>query len=149
MYAHRLGADLAFYAANSTGGLVSRFTADVQLLRDALVRGLTGIARDAVTLACLVAVMFWQDWRLAMVACVVFPAAVVPIVRLGRRLRSASTRTQERTGALAGLIEQVLQGARPVKAYGREAHEVGRATLLLDGVTPSSEERRDGRKGGT
>src|SRR5690606_34086393 len=118
MYAHLMRADLAFYASTSTDGLVSRFTADVQLLRDALVRGLTGIARDAVTLGCLVAVMVWQDWRLAAVACVVFPAAVVPIVRFGRRLRGASTRSQERTGALAGLIEQVLQGARHVKAYG-------------------------------
>src|SRR3546814_12060457 len=100
MYAHRLGADLAFYAANSTGGLVSRFTADVQLPRDALVRVLTGIARDAATLACLVAVMFWQDWRLAIVACVLFPAEVVLIVRLGRGLWTAPPGTQARTGAL-------------------------------------------------
>ena len=77
MYAHLLRADLAFYAANSTGALVSRFTTDLQLLREALARALVGVARDAVTLGCLVGVMFWQDWRLAAPrsARVVWPAS--------------------------------------------------------------------------
>jgi len=135
MYAHLLRADLGFYGEASTGGLVSRFTTDVHLLREALARGLVGIARDAVTLGCLVTVMFWQDWRLATVAFFVFPAAVVPIVRIGRKLRSASTRAQEGTGGFAGLIEQVFQGARHVKAYGQEEHEAARAGLLIDNVT--------------
>ncbi|MFN4088987.1 MAG: ABC transporter ATP-binding protein [Alphaproteobacteria bacterium] len=135
MYARLMQADLAFYAGTATGALVARFTTDVHLLRDALARGLTGVARDAIALLCLVGVMVWQDWRLALVAFFVFPAAVVPIVRFGRRLRAASTRTQERTGALAGLIEQVFQGARHVKAYGREAHEADRAGRLIDDVT--------------
>jgi subfamily B ATP-binding cassette protein MsbA len=135
MYAHLLQADLAFYAANSTGALVSRFTTDLQLLREALARGLVGVARDAVTLGCLVGVMFWQDWRLATVAFFVFPAAVVPIVRVGRRLRTASAQAQERAGSLAGLIEQAFQGARHVKAYGREDHEAARAGLRVDTFT--------------
>lgn len=68
MYAHLLQADLAFYAANSTGALVSRFTTDLQLLREALARGLVGVARDAVTLGCLVGVCSgriggWPLWR--------------------------------------------------------------------------------------
>ena len=116
MYARLVGADLGFHAGGSTGAVVSRFTSDVHLLREALGRGLTGLARDAVTLACLVGVMFLADWRLALIAFFVFPAAVVPIVRTGRRLRLSAARSQERTGELAALVHEATLGAQHIKA---------------------------------
>ena len=134
MFAHLMRADLAFFHANPTGTLISRFTTDVHLLRTALTKGLTGFVRDTFTLLFLLAIMFHQEWRLALIAFVAFPLAVFPVVRLGQRMRRVSMRTQEEMGGLADVLGQIFQGARHVKAYGMEAHEASRAESFIDSV---------------
>ena len=68
MFAHLMHADLAFFHDNPAGRLISRFTNDVNLLRSAVTQALTGIAKDSLTVVFLVALMFHQDWRLALIA---------------------------------------------------------------------------------
>jgi subfamily B ATP-binding cassette protein MsbA len=78
-------------------------------------------------LIALVVVMFHQDWLFASVAFFVFPSAVIPIVRFGRRVRKASRKTQAQVSRLAGRLTESFQGARHVKAYGMEEYEIRRA----------------------
>ncbi|MSO75832.1 MAG: ATP-binding cassette domain-containing protein [Alphaproteobacteria bacterium] len=132
MFAHLMGADLAFFHASSTGTLISRFTNDVQLLRGVLARTLTGIAKDSLTVAGLVGVMVYQDWRLAAVSLVVFPLAVLPVLGIGRRMRGVSTATQDEMGNFTTLLDQTFQGARHVKAYGMEGYESARAGASIE-----------------
>ena len=127
MFAHLMRADLAFFHESSTGRLVSRFTNDVNLLRGAVSTALAGIGKDTLTVVFLVAVMFHQDWLLALVASVVFPLAVFPIVRIGRRMRKVSFATQNQLGTLTALLAESFQGVRHVKAYGMEEYEKSRA----------------------
>ena len=134
LFAHLMRADLSFFHDTPTGGLISRFTNDVGLIRGAVTQSLAGIARDLLTVVFLVALMFYQDWEMAIVAFVAFPLAVFPILRIGRRLRKVSTSTQMEVGALAGLLEETFQGARHVKAYGMEDYEVQRATGIIENL---------------
>jgi subfamily B ATP-binding cassette protein MsbA len=134
MFAHLMKADLALFHDTSTGRLVSRFTNDVNLLRYALTNALTGIGKDTLTVIALVAVMFYQDWLLALVSSVVFPVAVLPIVRIGRRMRKVSNTTQQQLGAFTTLLSETFQGARHVKAYGMEEHEKSRAAKVIEEV---------------
>ena len=134
MFAHLMRADLAFFHDSSTGRLVSRFTNDVNLLRNAMSNALTGIGKDTLTVAFLVAVMFLQDWVLALVSLVVFPLAVLPIVKIGRRMRKVSTSTQTQMGALTALLAETFQGVRHVKAYGMEEYEKGRAARAVEEI---------------
>ncbi len=134
MFAHLMRADLAFFHDTSTGRLVSRFINDVNLLRNAVTSALSGIGKDSMTVAFLVGVMFYQDWVLALVASVVFPLAVLPIVKIGRRMRKVSANTQQQMGALATLLTETFQGARHVKAYGMEGYERERAAALIGQV---------------
>ncbi len=73
LFARLMRADLAFFHANSTGSLISRFTNDANLLRGAAANILAGIGKDALTVVFLVALMFYQDWVLALASFVVFP----------------------------------------------------------------------------
>ncbi|HJP20782.1 MAG: ABC transporter ATP-binding protein [Alphaproteobacteria bacterium] len=132
LYGHLMRADLAYFQNTSSGRLVSNFLNDANLLRDAVARTLTGMVKDSLTLIFLVALMFYQDWRLAAVTFVVFPLAIIPVRNLGRRVRKASTATQERTGRFAALLTETLQGARHVKAYGMEDYETGRAGQAVE-----------------
>jgi ATP-binding cassette, subfamily B, bacterial MsbA len=134
LYARLIRADLAYFNANASGTLISRFTNDVVLLRNAAANVLAAIGKDAVTVVFLMALMFYQDWVLALISCFAFPAAIRPIVRIGRRMRRVSANTQIEIGLLTTLLSQTFQGARHVKAYGMEAYEEGRAATLFERI---------------
>ena len=134
LYAHLSRMDLAFFHANPSGKLISRFTNDINLMRGAVSNVLTGFGKDLLTLAGLVAVMFLQDWRLAAVSFFVFPIAVVPIARLGQRIRRVTANTQEEMGQFTTLLGQTFQGIRMVKAYGMEGYEKGRIAAIVERV---------------
>jgi len=134
MFAHLMRADLALFQDTATGRLVSRFTNDVNMLRAAVSTALTGIGKDTLTVVSLIAVMFYQDWLLAAVSSVVFPLAIMPIVKIGRRMRKVSSNTQQQMGAFTTLLAETFQGARHVKAYGMEEYEKGRAARAIEEV---------------
>jgi len=127
LFAHLMRADLAYFNNTATGRLISNFLNDVNLLREALTKALTGIAKDSLMVIALAGVLFYQDWRLAIVTCFVFPLAILPIRKLGKRMRKASAQNQERTGEFATLLNESFVGVRHVKAYGMEDHETERA----------------------
>jgi len=132
LFAHLMRADLAYFQSVASGQLISNFLNDTNLLREAVSKSFTGIAKDSLTATFLIALMFYQDWRLALATFVVFPIAILPIRNLGRRMRKASASMQERTGSFAALLTETLQGARHVKAYGMEAHESARADAAIE-----------------
>jgi subfamily B ATP-binding cassette protein MsbA len=132
LFARLIHADLAFFNDTATGALISHFTNDANLLRGAVSNTLTGIGKDTLTLAFLVAVMFYQDWLLALVAFVAFPTALWPIIKLGRRMRRVSTNTQVELGRFTTLLDQVFAGARHVKAYAMETYEAARASAQIE-----------------
>ena len=132
LFARLMRADLAFFHAHPTGSLISRFTGDAVLLRNAAANILGGIGKDAVTVVFLVGVMFYQDWLLALVSFFVFPIAIRPIVGIGRRIRRVTANTQSEIGQFTTLLNQTFQGARHVKAYGMEQYEEGRAAQLIE-----------------
>ncbi len=132
LFARLMRADLAYFHAHPTGTLISRFTSDAVLLRGAAANVLGGMGKDAVTVAFLIAVMFYQDWLLGLVSFFVFPLAIHPIVGIGRRIRRVAANTQAEIGQLTTLLSQTFQGARHVKAYGMEAYEERRAAGLFE-----------------
>ena len=134
MFAHLMRADLQFFHDNHAGTLVTRFINDVQVLRLAVADTFTGIGKDALTLIFLLGVMFYQDYVLACIAFFVFPIAVLPIVKIGRRMRKVSTSTQVEIGQFGALLDEAFQGARHVKAYGMEDYETGRATKAINRI---------------
>lgn len=130
LFRHLLQMDLGFFAANRTGTLISRLTTDIAAMRLAVSTALTGLGREVLSVILLVGVMFYQDWLLASIAFIVFPATVVPIARLGRRLRKVTANTQAQTGAFMTIVQQSLSSIRLVKAYRMEALEAARAEEL-------------------
>jgi ATP-binding cassette, subfamily B, bacterial MsbA len=127
LFARIMRADLAFFHANPTGTLISRFTTDAVMLRTAATNLLANIGKNAVTAVFLAVLMFYQDWHLALVAVVVFPIAFRPLASIGRRIRRVSANTQAEVGLFMTLLNQTFQGARHVKAYGMEPYETSRA----------------------
>ena len=134
LYAHLTRMELGFFHDNPTGNLISRFTIDINMMRAAVSNALTGLGKDFLSLIGLVGVMFWQDWQLGLIAFVVFPVAVIPIARLGKRMRKVTVNTQEEMGQFTTLLEQTFQGVRVVKSYGMEEYEKSRVRAIAERV---------------
>ncbi|MEG3619007.1 lipid A export permease/ATP-binding protein MsbA [Magnetovibrio sp. PR-2] len=132
LYRHLTDLDISFFHANATGTLVSRFTVDITSMRVAVSHAITVFGKDMLSLIGLVGNMFWQDWQLALIAIFVFPVAISPIAKIGRRMRKVTVNSQVETGQLMTTLEQTFQGIRMVKAYSMEGYERGRVDTLVE-----------------
>jgi subfamily B ATP-binding cassette protein MsbA len=114
---------LAFFTQNPTGTLMSRITNDVGYVQGAVSEAVTALLKDSFTLICLVFVIFYRDWQLAIIAMLVFPIAVYPIAKFGQKMRQIATRTQVTLGSLTTLLQETISGTRIVKAFSMEEYE--------------------------
>ncbi|MFO1067373.1 MAG: ABC transporter ATP-binding protein [Geminicoccaceae bacterium] len=131
LFAHLLRADMAMFVSRGTGPLMSHLTYDATMLRTAVSIGVTGLLKDGLTAICLAALMFYQDWRLAIFAVVAFPLAMVPLTWLSRKVRQLVREMQRGMGEISGRLEQTFHGIRQVKAYAQEAREAARTEAQL------------------
>jgi len=134
LFSHLMHLDLAYFHGTSSGDLLSRFTNDVNLMRNAVATTLVGLGKDSFTLMFLVSLMFYRDWTLACIAFVIFPLAVLPILRIGRRMRKVTNNTQEELASFTGRLTQVFQGIRVIKAYGTEEYEAKQAHSMIERI---------------
>ncbi len=134
LYKHLTDLDISYFHANATGTLISRFTIDITSMRIAVANAITVFGKDLLSLIGLVSVLFIQDWELALIALFVFPIAILPIARIGRRMRKVTINTQEEMGLMTTTLDQTFQGVRVVKAYSMENYERGRIADLAEKI---------------
>jgi subfamily B ATP-binding cassette protein MsbA len=119
MFARLVGTDLARLQTEAPAGLASRFSSDIGLIGTAvraMLGGLTGIVTIIVTFGVLLSI----DWALTIGICLVFAIALVPVNRIGRRLRRLATRTQIEVAAMTSEVTEGLSGIRMARAYRLE-----------------------------
>jgi ATP-binding cassette, subfamily B, bacterial MsbA len=126
LYAHLQRMSLSFFTSRHTAELMSRVVTDVNRLARLSSTVLVMTIRQMVMVVALTTVMFVRDWRLAVIALVVFPFVGVAVRSIGRRLYRINKRSQQKVAELNVLLHEVFSGTKIVKAFGREAHEVER-----------------------
>jgi subfamily B ATP-binding cassette protein MsbA len=134
LFSHFMRLDLAFFHANPSGFLISRVVNDVNMMRTAVSDTTAALGKSLLTLFFLIIVMFIQDWKLSIVALLIFPLASLFVANIGRKIRKVSKSIQGETAVLTDRLSQIFQGIRQVKAYGAEAHEGRRAGKAIDKV---------------
>jgi len=130
LYQRLTSQSLSFFAHRKTGELLARLSYDVTLVQAAVSTAVTALMRDAISIVFLVGVVFVQDWMLALITMLVFPAVIYPIARFGRNMRHATLDGQAAMGDLTSLLEETVGGIRVVKAFGMEAYEQSRFRKL-------------------
>jgi subfamily B ATP-binding cassette protein MsbA len=126
LFRHILDQSAAFFSRHTSGQLMSRITNDVGQVQYAVSETIGDLLREGLTALAFVAVMFYYDWRLAIVAFVGAPLVLYPLVRLGQRVRRSTRRSQEELEHLSHLTAEAFTGHRIVKAFGAEGHETRR-----------------------
>ena len=114
---------LSFFSMHPTGLLMSRITNDVQSVQTASSEAVTALVKDSFTLMGLIGVIFYTDWKLAIIAMLVFPLTIYPISWFGKKMRHVTKSTQVTMGTLNSLLQETISGTRIVKAFGMEKYE--------------------------
>jgi len=126
LYEHLLGQSFAFYNRKTTGSLMSHFTADIEKLQNAVAEVAGDVLKEGLTILGLLAVLFVQDWRLALISLLGMPLAFYPLVWLGRRIRSTNERSLRRSRDISEILQETISGFEIVKAFAMERFELGR-----------------------
>ncbi len=119
MFARLVGTDLARLQTEAPAGLASRFSSDIGLVGTA-VRSVLGGVTGILTIVVTFFVMLNIDWELTLGICAVFGLALVPVNRIGRRLRRLSRRTQVQVAAMTSEVTEGLSGIRMARTYRLE-----------------------------
>lgn len=114
---------LGFFTKNPTGILMSRITNDVVFIQSAVSETVAGVFRDFVAIVGYVGMLFYLDWKFAIVGIIIFPIVVYPIRRIGSAIHKTTTSTQVALGRISTLLQETIVGTRIVKAFGMEERE--------------------------
>lgn len=126
LYSHLTVMPMQFYTEHSTGKLMSRLLNDVSIINNAASTSIKDLVQNVITVIALLGVVFYQDWRLAAISCLVLPFAYYPIIKLGRKLRRVSRKGQEEISGITAIMHETFTGASVVKAFGMEPSEINK-----------------------
>ena len=116
---------LKFFEENQVGMLMSRVINDVLQIRMSM-PAIVMLTREVLTMAGLIGVVFYRDWRLAIWAMLVLPLAFYPFFFFARKLRKYGRRNQSKLADIATVLQEIFSGIRVVKAFATEEREAGR-----------------------
>ena len=132
LYNHLQNLPLSFFTKTSTGVIISRITNDVNLIQASVSNAITGLLKDVFTIIGLIGVIFYRNWKLAVIAFLILPLAVIPIKEFGKRLRKLSRKSQQRMGSITTFLHETITGNRIVKAFNMEEYEKRRFSVEND-----------------
>jgi len=141
LYTHLIGLDAGFHDRTRSGELVSRLTADSELLRSVIGSTMSVALRSSVTVVGAMVMLFVTSPRLAVYSLIGIPLAVLPIVLGARQLQKISRASQDRVADANTLAAETLGAVRTVQAHAREPYERGRFEAALD-VSVATAKRR-------
>jgi ATP-binding cassette subfamily B protein len=135
LYSHIQRMSLAFHDQSHTGDLISRVTSDIDAVQSFIASGLLGVLISCITIAGMIAIMFWVNWRFTLIALSVVPALFLVVFTYTGRIKKASREVRKKEGEIASVIQEVFTSIRVVKAFAREDYEQHRLEeQSLEGV---------------
>ncbi|NDB82491.1 MAG: ATP-binding cassette domain-containing protein, partial [Alphaproteobacteria bacterium] len=134
LYEHLLKSDIAFIARHSSARLISRFTNDISLMRSAVSNLLVGVAKHLLTVILLILLMISLQPVLGMIIFFVFPLAIYPIQRNGRRMKTLSYSAQQELGNYTARLDETFESIKVVKSYMAESFESRRAKAFIENI---------------
>ncbi len=128
IYRKNMGLSLGFFARHQTGSLMSRVLNDVTMMQEGVASVITSFFRDGFGALSLLGLIFYLNWKLALIAFLVIPASVVPARKIGKRIKNASQESQGRMGNLTSILQESFSGIKVIKAFALEPREVAKFT---------------------
>jgi subfamily B ATP-binding cassette protein MsbA len=123
MFRRLVGLPTRFYDDASSGVLISKFAYDVTGVTGAATSVLTVMVRDTLTIAGLLAWMFYLDWKLSLITLVIGPLIALVIQAFSSRLREVSRNVQQAMGDITHVLDEAIECHKVVKVFGGQEYE--------------------------
>ena len=126
--------DTKFIESKHSGKYISNLNFDVELIKNVLSINLLNLIKDSLTLCGLLGVMFYQNWKLSLVAIIMIPLASIAAKSLGKRMGKVSTQAQERSGFLNKHLVEIFKNHKLIKIFQKENFESNRSDELISNL---------------
>ena len=127
-----IDADTQFIDSNHTGKYISNLNFDVMQITKMLSEAFLNIFKDGLTLIGLLSVMFFQNWKLSLIAIVMIPLASITAKILGKRMGKVTTEAQEKSGDLNRYLIDIFKNHKIIKIFQREIFEKKRSLKFVN-----------------
>jgi len=117
---------LSYYEKRQTGQLMSYITNDVAAVQGALVDSMIELVTEGMTLIGSLSIMFYLHWQLTLLTLVTAPLVAQTMSIFGKKLRTSSTRIQERAADITSVLQESISSVRVIKSFAREDYEIQR-----------------------
>ena len=131
-------ADTQLIDEKHSGKFISNLTYDVQHITNLLSNGILNLFKDSLTLFGLLAVMFYQNWKLSLVSMIMIPLASYSAKSLGKRMGKVTTEAQEKSGFLTAYLIELFKNHKLIKIFQKENYEFLKANTHLNELKEKS-----------
>ena len=131
-------ADTQIIDSKHTGKFIANLTMDVGMINNLISVAILNLFKDSLTLLGLLGVMFYQNWKLSLMAIIMIPLASVAAKSLGKRIGKVSTQAMEQAGILQTYLIEVFKNHKLVKIFQQENYERDRAEINIRALMEKS-----------
>ncbi len=129
-----IASDTKFIDHAHTGKFISNLTMDVNLLVNLISTALLSVFKDTFSLIGLLTVMFYQNWKLSMIAIIMIPLATYMARSLGKRMNKASIQAMDQSSLFTTRLIEIFKNHKLIKIFQKENHENMRSSRDIDGL---------------
>ena len=133
-----IDADTKLIDSKHSGKFISNLTNDVGLLTNLISTVILNMFKDTLTLIGLLSVMFFQNWKLSLIAIIMIPLATLAARSLGKRISKVSYQQMEWAGVLSSYLIDMFKNHKLIKIFQKEMYEKNRAKQFLENVKEKS-----------
>ena len=126
-----LKSDTHTIESKHSGRYIQHFLYDISLISNMIGSGILNLMKDSLTLIVLVALMFYQNWKLAIFALIMMPLAALVAKSLGKKLGKATEESARVIGNLTAFLTEMIKGSRMIKVYQQEKFELSRSAEIM------------------
>ncbi len=123
VFKHVVGLHPGFFETHGSGTIVARLTTDTTLLQSIIGSGLSLALRSSVTFIGALIMLVVTDAKLALIVLIAVPSLLIPVVILGRRVRTLSRKSQDSLADVGSYAGEIIREIKVVQSYTRETHE--------------------------
>tara|TARA_B100000029_G_scaffold100070_1_gene90266 strand:+ start:228 stop:1964 length:1737 start_codon:yes stop_codon:yes gene_type:complete len=127
-------ADTQYIDTRHSGKSISNLNFDVEQIKNLLSRAFLNLFKDGLTLIGLLAVMFYQNWKLSIIAIIMIPLASIIAKKLGKRMGKVTTEAQEKSGDLNKHLIELFKNHKLIKIFQREKYEESRSEKFINAL---------------
>ena len=126
-----IGTDTQIIDKKHSGKFISNLTYDVSHITNLLSTAILTLFKDSLTLIGLLFVMFFQNWKLALISIIMIPLASISAKTLGKRISKVTTEAQQKSGFLTTYLVELFKNHKLIKIFQKEDFEKTRADKYL------------------